>query len=80
MKFQLAGHGWPIGAYLIPTGTIIDTNDPDDPWRWLWQGQLPHRPPPPNALPFDQETYDVLALTYGAYRIPGPLSEEIVRA
>ena len=79
MKFQLVGHGWPIGQYLIPAGTIIDTADPGDPWRWAWQSCLPDKPPPVNALPFDQETYNLLAQVYGAYRVPGPLSEEIIR-
>ena len=80
MKFQLVGHGWPIGQYLVPVGTIIDTDDPNDSWRWLWQSWLPEKPPPVNALPVDQETYDLLAQTYGAYRIPGPLSEDIIQA
>ena len=31
MKYQLAQHGWPIGQWLIPVGTIIDLNQTPGP-------------------------------------------------
>ena len=49
MKYQLAQHGWPIGQFLIPVGTIIDlTKDPEqmNDWEKLAQGKLLRRSTP----------------------------------
>jgi hypothetical protein len=67
MKFQLRGHGWPIdgGRHLIPEGTIIDTSDPGWAAVMARHGSVP----PPNAVPQDQATYDLMRLHYEAYQI-----------
>jgi hypothetical protein len=67
MRFQLRGHGWPIdgGRHLIPEGTIIDTADAG--WAKVMQGA--GSMPPPNAMPLDQQTYDLMRTRYEAYQI-----------
>jgi len=59
MKYQLRDHGWPIGQFCIPAGTVIDT-DASDQWSTLAKGW----PPPLNAQPLDQLTYDRMKKTY----------------
>jgi hypothetical protein len=61
MRYQLANHGWPIGATLIPTGTIIDSNGTDE-WSRLAAGRVP----PLNAEPQDQEAYDLMVLHHSS--------------
>jgi hypothetical protein len=57
MKFQLVGHGWPVGARLIEEGTVIDTSSPE--WAWL-----PPEAIPINAQALDQAAWDALLLHY----------------
>jgi hypothetical protein len=66
-KFQLRESGWPIGAYLIPRGTIIDTDSGTDGWSRLVASL--GLTPPVNAQPFDQSTYDLMRMEFPAYRI-----------
>jgi len=63
MRYLLAGHGWPIGQFLIPDGTVIDT-DVDDDWSRLAAGRIP-----PNAIPLDQSAYDEMAKHYPYWAI-----------
>lgn len=63
MKYQLAQHGWPIGQFLIPVGTIIDlTKDPEqmNDWEKLAQGKLP----PLNALALDDDCANAMEQGY----------------
>jgi hypothetical protein len=54
MRYRVEGRGWPLGggAWLCPTGTVIDA-DVDEMWSRLAAGM----PPPINATPLDDETY-----------------------
>jgi hypothetical protein len=73
MKFQLAGPGWPVGQFLIPGGTIIDSGASDS-WSTLVRGLSP----PVSAIPLDQGTYQQMKNLYGGsldhfrYVISGP--------
>jgi hypothetical protein len=64
-KYQLTHHGWPIngGATLIPVGAILDSAD------WKWHGVALPFPPPINAIPQDQEAFDVMVKHYERHRI-----------
>jgi len=53
MRFQILGGGWPVGQFLIPSGTIIDTNV-EDQWSTLVKGLRP----PLNAMPLDRLTWN----------------------
>ena len=55
---QLLGD-WPVGAWCVPAGTIIDANDPQ------WRGIPLPRSMPMNAKALDQPAYDALAGWYG---------------
>lgn len=66
MRFQLRECGWPIGQYVIPQGTIIDSAATD---QWSALVVALGLTPPVNAQPFDQATYDLMRLQYPAYRI-----------
>jgi hypothetical protein len=37
MKYQITGQGWPIGQFLVPTGSIIDASA-DDHWSLCARG------------------------------------------
>ena len=52
MRYQILSGGWPVGQYLIPAGTVINTAS-DDQWSNLAKG----RPPPLNSMPLDWETW-----------------------
>jgi hypothetical protein len=74
MIYQLVSHGWPLngGATLLPAGTIIDTSQAE------WS-QLADVTPPPNAVPWDQPTYDRMRKFYEASAILTPPYSNIVR-
>jgi hypothetical protein len=59
MKFQLMRHGWPVGQWFIPEGTIIDASSNDE-WSRLARG----RTPPSNAIALDQEAADAMLRRY----------------
>jgi hypothetical protein len=63
MKYQIMGGGWPIGSWLIPAGTIIDTSKPEAEMsreeRWAG-GRLPPR----DAIALDEETYQAMRQAY----------------
>jgi hypothetical protein len=59
MRYQIVGHGWPIGDRLVPGGTVIDAASPDD-WSRLAAGRVP----PINTQALDKEAYDLLLATY----------------
>jgi hypothetical protein len=66
-RFCIASPGWPVGAVLIPPGTIIDTGNPTA----GWSAEIARRglPPPPNAQPLDAATYAQMCSLYGADRV-----------
>jgi hypothetical protein len=66
MKFQLVGHGWPIGQFLVPVGTVINIppNVGDD-----WSRMAVGKRIPPNAQPLDKEAYEALVKAYGEKKI-----------
>ena len=70
MKGQLRSYGWPLagGNYLVPEGTIIDTNAVSDNWGQLIV-RLGITRPPVNMQPFDQATWDKMREEFPAYRI-----------
>jgi hypothetical protein len=37
MRFQITGAGWPVGQYLIPSGSVIDSTS-DDHWSLFARG------------------------------------------
>jgi hypothetical protein len=59
MLYQITGHGWPIGAHLIPTGTIINSSGTDQ-----WSQLAKDLPPPLNSMPLDWETWQELKRLY----------------
>jgi hypothetical protein len=63
MKFQITGAGWPVGQYLIPASTIIDSNADDD-WSRHARDQ---KVPPINSTPLDLEAYDAMVKHYPAF-------------
>ena len=53
-RYQITEQGWPIGPYVIPAGTVLDTAD------WGWKGLALPRPPPIDAvLCLDQAGYEM---------------------
>lgn len=59
MKFQIGGQGWPIGAWLAPSGTIFDYDKPD-----MWTASVPRGLIPPNATPLDDEAVQAALKLY----------------
>jgi hypothetical protein len=58
MRWMLVDHGWPVGQWYVPVGTVIDE-------RMLWNGSVALPPPMPlNAWACDQEAYDQLCAWY----------------
>jgi hypothetical protein len=55
MKFQINGAGWPVGSFLIPSGTVVDTSQ--DGWAAVVAG----RAIPLNATALDAEATAALA-------------------
>jgi hypothetical protein len=54
MKFQLLTHGWPVGAVLIPAGTVLDYDDEKD---WLAQLAKKQGCLPVNTLCLDADAW-----------------------
>ena len=63
MKYQLMTYGWPMGAVLIPVGTVIDLDSKTDMLSLLVKkhldggGSLPR-----NVSALDQESWDARKL------------------
>jgi hypothetical protein len=66
-KYQLRQTGWPVGQFLIPQGAIIDTVAGTDAWSMLVASL--GLPPPMNAQPLDQATYNTMRLQFAAWQI-----------
>ena len=61
-RYQITEQGWPIGPYVIPAGTVLDTADLE------WKGLALPRPPPIDAvLCLDQAAYDEMLEHYELY-------------
>jgi hypothetical protein len=58
MKYQLMS-AWPVGPWLIPQNTVIDTSVQDQ-WTPVVQGNVP----PPNSVCLDTETYRAMLNAY----------------
>jgi hypothetical protein len=56
MKYQINQGGFPVGQYLIPAMTVIDSASNDD-WSKLARGHTI----PINATPLDDEAVKALA-------------------
>jgi hypothetical protein len=67
MRYQLFGGGQPVGPWLIPHGTIIDTDQLADGWSKLIneRGIVP----PITAQALDQATYDWMCKQYGVEKV-----------
>jgi hypothetical protein len=66
MRYQLVDHGWPIGQWLIPAGTIIDLSKPDTQltdFEKLAKGRVP----PLNALALDPECVELMRTAYHSH-------------
>ena len=90
MRYQLRDHGWSVGQFFIPQGTIIDSSStfplPNDPAfsnhleTYHWSQLVVGLNPPINAQPLDQATYDAMKAIYPAERIiTVPGADGIVR-
>jgi hypothetical protein len=66
-RFQLDGSGWPVGQFLIPAGTVIDTDAKSDGWSLMCseRGLLP----PVTCQPLDAATYELMCGLYGSWRV-----------
>jgi hypothetical protein len=53
MRFQITGQGWPVGQFLIPSGSIIDASA--DHWPALFARGLKI---PITATPLDTEAFE----------------------
>jgi hypothetical protein len=78
MKFQLRGCGWSVdgGRHFVPEGAIVDTSEAG--WAALMarNGSMP----PPNSMPMDQQTWDLMRTQYEAYLIfTNPSQDGIIR-
>ena len=62
--FQLTQHGWPVGQWLIPVGSVIDTENGKDQWSLLVKNL--GLPIPPNAMPLTQSTWQRMKAQYGS--------------
>jgi hypothetical protein len=66
MKYLLTQHGWSIGQYLIPLGTVISIPAaPGDDWSRLATGKTIPR----NAQALDQAAWDALVAEYGPTKL-----------
>jgi len=58
MRYQLSAQGWSIGQFLLPSGLIIDSSQPD--YAGLTAGKIP----PIDACPLDAEALQVMLNNY----------------
>jgi hypothetical protein len=69
-RFAVGAGGWPVGANLIPAGTVIDTSSLDPGMATLLAAALSEgKVPPPNCQALDQTTYDRMCFVYSAHRV-----------
>ncbi|MFZ2079911.1 MAG: hypothetical protein WAV38_25345 [Xanthobacteraceae bacterium] len=63
MRYMICGMGWPVGSWLIPTGSVIDDVSGTDTWSTVVRerGLIP----PPNSTALDEETRSQMAQLYG---------------
>jgi hypothetical protein len=59
MRFQITGAGWPVGQYLIPSGSVIDSTS-DDHWSLFARGLTL----PINATCLDDEAWQAQLAAY----------------
>jgi hypothetical protein len=60
--YQLHTHGWPVGQWLIPVGTIIDDVNAKGPWSQLIKSL--RLSPPLNAMPLDLASWQEMKALY----------------
>jgi hypothetical protein len=71
MKYRIGAHGWPVGEFLIPPRTVIDTTG--DPYRFdRWSREIWNRKlfPPPDAEPLEQSAHEAMCATKAGYFVP----------
>jgi hypothetical protein len=69
MRYRICGAGWPVGQYLIPTGTVLDFSKPDM-WTKIAEGLAI----PINATPLDEEAHEAQLKAHSNHRyLLGPL-------
>jgi hypothetical protein len=62
LRYRLNGAGWPVGPWLIPSGTTIDYALRADTWsKECWNRQLI---PPLGSTPLDALTHDYMLNAY----------------
>jgi hypothetical protein len=61
MRFRITGAGWPLsgGAWLAPTGTVFDYDNPD-----MWTALVARGSIPLNATPLDDEAWNAQQAAY----------------
>jgi hypothetical protein len=65
-RYQITGAGFPVGQWLIPTGTLIDDVSGVDQWSTLVRER--GLVPPVNASPLDQNTHAQMVVVGGRNR------------
>ena len=63
MRFRVNGAGWPVGSYLLPAGTVIDTVNGVDQWSVFVAGSGISAPPA-DATPLDHATFLAMNAAY----------------
>jgi hypothetical protein len=76
-KYKLGGSGFVVGAWVLPSGTVINTDvrPPADMDFWsleIWKRNVP---PPIDAQPLTRATYREMIDLYPANRV-APVPEE----
>jgi hypothetical protein len=64
MKYQISGGGWPIGGWLIPAGTIIDSDGKAEHQLSEWERLAKGRLRPRDAIALDGEAYPLMVKQY----------------
>jgi hypothetical protein len=69
-RWMVSGGGWFVGQFLIPPGTVLDSTN------WVAFGLPLPWLPPIDAMPLDQEAWDISRRYYSGesarWVIPGP--------
>jgi hypothetical protein len=65
VRYQLSSN-WPVGQYVIPATSFIDAAVPMSMWSRIAGNTIP----PPNAMPLDQNTYNIMRQVYLDRNIP----------